>query len=74
MRQKGAKMPEYIITEHPDFSYEEPKPHKLIRCRDCKYTRSDEFLFGENYCTELGRKVREDNYCSWGTRKEVEDE
>lgn len=30
-------MKEYIVTEHPDFPYEEPKPQELIRCKDCKY-------------------------------------
>lgn len=30
-------MKEYIVTEHHDFPYEEPKPQELIRCMDCKY-------------------------------------
>ena len=30
-------MKEYIVTEHPDFPYEEPKPQELIRCKDCKH-------------------------------------
>ena len=29
-------MKEYIVVEHPDFPYEEPKPQELIRCKDCK--------------------------------------
>lgn len=28
-------MKEYIVVEHPDFPYEEPKPQELIRCKDC---------------------------------------
>jgi hypothetical protein len=30
-------MKEYIVAEHPDFPYEEPKPQELIRCKDCRY-------------------------------------
>ena len=30
-------MKEYIVVEHPDFPYEEPKPQELIRCKDCKH-------------------------------------
>lgn len=30
-------MREYIVKEHPDFPYEDPKPQPLIRCKDCKH-------------------------------------
>lgn len=60
-------MKEYIVTEHPDFPYEEPKPQELIRCRDCKW-------FGKSGCAILivdeSDMPKENDYCSWAERKE----
>lgn len=33
--REERQMKEYIVVEHPDFPYEEPKPQELIRCKDC---------------------------------------
>lgn len=67
-------MSEYII-EAKDRGYYGTGRYigKLIRCRDCKYTKSDEFLFDTNHCVLLGRAVSEDDYCAWGMRKEVDE-
>lgn len=77
-------MKEYIVTEHPDFPYEEPKPQELIRCKDCKYWLPHaQFGFDEdnneyyNYCELLVPDddfyafTREaDEFCSRAERKE----
>jgi hypothetical protein len=59
-------MKEYIVTEHPDFPYEEPKPQELIRCRDCKW-------FGKAGCAvnivDESDEPKENDYCSWAERK-----
>jgi hypothetical protein len=78
-------MKEYIVTEHPDFPYEEPKQQELIRCKDCKHwLPHEQFGFdydnGEyhNYCALLVPEdddyyafTREaDEFCSRAERKE----
>lgn len=64
-------MKEYIVTEHPDFPYEEPKPQELIRCKDCKYYLADPWGYGNcNQMTFNDRRVRDADYCSWAERKE----
>lgn len=62
-------MKEYIVTEHPDFPYEEPKPQELIRCKDCKYYYVLNEVRGN--CSEYNfvEKIPID-YCSWAERKE----
>lgn len=77
-------MSEYIITEHPDFPYEEPKPPELIRCRDCKYFEYNHWekvnrvplIVAHEICTRWGDgcKTSENGYCFLAERKEVEDE
>ena len=76
-------MAEYIITEHPDYPYEEPKPQELIRCKDCKYYIPYEWIFDgwtrssniNDYSQdEIGCAVNDHNYppegfCSWAERK-----
>ena len=58
-------MKEYIVKEHPDFPYEEPKPQELIRCKDCVFNHGGEcWGFGD------GHLVCDDDYCSGGERKE----
>ena len=68
-------MKEYIVTEHPGFPYEEPKPQELIRCKECKYCRT--YYHGENMpfsyaCDKLylTNNLSSDDYCSRGVRKE----
>ena len=39
--EEVRQMKEYIVTEHPDFPYEEPKPQELIRCKDCQFRDSE---------------------------------
>ena len=65
-------MKEYIIKEHPDFPYEEPKPPELIRCKDCKwYAHCDDcygdcmkegavngFVYTNDYCSRAEPKVK----------------
>lgn len=66
-------MREYIIQEHPDFPYEEPKPQEVIRCRDCKH-----YYFADNripqerrYVCDLdGDRWMPDSFCSFGERRE----
>ena len=66
-------MREYIITEHPDFPYEEPKPKELVRCRDCRYKYCPDTLgmYGIPddilWCFEVD--TDSDDYCSLGVRK-----
>lgn len=63
-------MKEYIITEHPLFPYEEPKPQELIRCKDCKY-----WWESAQMCTiaELptGSSCSAEDYCSKAERKKA---
>lgn len=77
-------MAEYIITEHPDYPYEEPKPQELIRCKDCRYYIPYEWIFDgwtrssniNDYSQdEIGCAVNEHNYppegfCSFAERRE----
>ena len=82
-------MKEYIVTEHPDFPYEEPKPQELIRCKDCKWY-IDNYISEEPYygadgfhrwgglaCCQHENGLTEcsdETYCSCGERKANEDE
>lgn len=69
-------MKEYIVTEHPDFPYEEPKPQELIRCKDCKFSKayyhgSESNLGMFTYlCTQGLYGMNADDYCSRAERKE----
>ena len=77
-------MREYIITEHPDFPYEEPKPQELIRCKDCKHRpkrignerNGFDFEFPDGMCPcqcDDGwyNRMPKDNWFCWnGERKE----
>ena len=64
-------MAEYIVTEHPNFPYEEPKPPELVRCKYCKHfqyaIRSNGW--GECDLGVFGRHFVEDEwYCSMAER------
>lgn len=63
-------MKEYIITEHPDFPYEEPKPQELIRCKDCKHWSANTQFCAvfSGLCTM--HRMPPDGYCSVAERKE----
>ena len=66
-------MKEYIITEHPDFPYEEPKPQELIRCKYCKYY--DGYFchnkwWGDGYGNYTPPIKKEDGFCDWAEREE----
>jgi len=66
---------EYIVTEHPDFPYEEPKPQELIRCKDCKYYRDGDCWHewdndGQIYYQSVINEPNPDDYCSRAERKE----
>ena len=68
-------MKEYIVTEHPDFPYEEPKPYELIRCKDCKFSKA--YYHGPEsnlgmftyFCTQGLYGMNADDYCSRAERK-----
>lgn len=60
-------MKEFIITEHPNYPYEDPKPQELIRCRDCKHKDlEDGFCLGRGWPYQL---VPDDGFCDKGERK-----
>lgn len=63
-------MTEYIVKEHPDFPYEEPKLPELIRCKDCKYHHRDSK--GIPYCANIdyGYGWKDEDYCSRAERRE----
>lgn len=67
-------MKEYIVTEHPDFPYEEPKPQELIRCKDCKWYMEKEWVVGGGsyiMCRNGSiANAKENDYCSRAERKE----
>ena len=64
-------MKEYIVAEHPDFPYEEPKPQELIRCKDCTHQHTNT-ITGMKQCllpngyTPLGD---DNDYCSYAERR-----
>ena len=46
---------------------------EVVRCRDCKYWRSDgECIMHSNYALNLIYGVDENDYCSYGERKDGE--
>ena len=57
-------MKEYIVTEHPDFPYGEPKPQELIRCRDCKHRMHDKT------CIKVMKRKPDYGFCDEGERNE----
>lgn len=64
-------MKEYIVTEHPDFPYEEPKPQELVRCKDCKFNPK-RIILG---CPMAGSMSRnDDSFCSVGKRRKTKDD
>lgn len=69
-------MKEYIVTEHPDFPYEEPKPQELIRCRECKFSKAYYHGLESNLgmftylCTQGLYGMNADDYCSRAERKD----
>ncbi len=67
---EDMKMKEYIITEHPDYPYEDPKPQELIRCKDCKHKDPENgFCHGRGWPEQL---VPDDGFCDKGKRKDSE--
>lgn len=66
-------MAEYIITEHPDYPYEEPKPQELVRCKECKHRYIDGENVRFNVCELNHNKVQNDDwFCADAERKEGE--
>lgn len=69
-------MKEYIVTENPNFPYEEAKPQELIRCKDCKYYREDGDCWhewdndGRIYYQSVINEPNPDDYCSKAERKD----
>lgn len=68
-------MKEYIVVEHPDFPYEEPKPQELIRCKDCQYWMKNPYressVFGLCFKhKDIAIATDETDWCSWAERKE----
>ena len=66
-------MKEYIVKEHPDFPYEEPKPQELIRCKECKHW--DGYFchnkwWGDGYGNYTPPIKTEDGFCDWAVRKD----
>lgn len=72
------------MTELPNLFYVQLQEQcdgvtwvKVIRCKDC--THYQEGFRGEHWCTKHSNaysimqwSVKEDDYCSWGERKEDE--
>ena len=81
--EKGKKMSkEWIISEEDlgcdgaYFSYEE-----VVRCKNCKFFDHSDFGKGEEYwCKHFAstydtthcHRVMEDDFCSWGEKRENE--
>ena len=42
----------------------------LIRCKDCKHWQKSSINYNEYVCYWGGYVKQEDDYCSWGKRKE----
>ena len=63
-------MKEYIVTEHPDFPYEEPKPQELIRCKDCVNCGTDDCAMRFETDDKVYQWNCADDFCSWGKREE----
>jgi hypothetical protein len=40
------------------------KEQEAVRCIDCEYHRHDD------WCTELRRETKQNDYCSWGVKKD----
>lgn len=75
--EEVRQMKEYIVTEHTDYPYEEPKPQELIRCKDCKYfKRRSIYHHGlcDVHCNGIGEEevTSEDQFCSWAEKREEE--
>lgn len=72
-------MTEYIVTEHPDFPYEEPKPPVLIRCKDCIHNVANRKTDPNDITDYSGQDIvcdyfmtdgqEPDDYCSHAERK-----
>lgn len=66
-------MREYIVTEHPDFPYEDPKPQELIRCKDCRaWERHKDYARLGTCAMWHGAERAGSDYCSEGVRKDGE--
>ena len=66
-------MKEYIVKEHPDFPYEEPKPQELILCKECKHWDGyfcHNKLWGDGYGNYTPPIKGEDGFCDWAERRE----
>ena len=46
---------------------------EVVRCKDCKIGSPDAILDGFYYCHNNNLLHKGDHYCSYGTRKEVEE-
>lgn len=66
-------MKEYIVTEHPGFPYDEPKPQELIRCKDCKFYYPNMEADGETGDCKKAQWFRRlqypNDFCSRAERK-----
>ena len=72
---------EYIITcsdeQRPDGSYAVEDCRELVRCKDCKWHTGDNDCTNPQWDSEdriVYPCTKEIDYCSFGERKEQEDE
>lgn len=44
--------------------------YSLVRCKDCKYNRGEVNKKGFLICSANGMDITDEDFCSWGERKE----
>ena len=54
----------HLRKEHAKAILELLKEQEAVRCIDCEYHRHDD------WCTELHRETKQNDYCSWGVKKD----
>jgi hypothetical protein len=66
VRKAGeVEMKEYIVRYENEYLQLLPdKMQELVRCIDCEYHRHDD------WCTELHGETKQNDYCSWGVKKD----
>lgn len=71
-------MAEYIVTENPNFPYEEPKPPELVRCKDCKHQERiagySDYQPNTVFCNKWEHLTDIQGHCYKGERKDEVEE
>ena len=74
---KGTRMPHDELYSFIDRIKEQPAADvvPVVRCKDCKYFTKGPYVFDNSkcWCACWYDSVKDDDFCSYGAKKDLED-